>query len=97
MYAKRNTLDIDFNPKHNKDKHYLQHIIDKISLMKCYKGMVVFPSFSKGYHITLFCKKECDLCRFVYDDPERYRKDLRRNTYENNVLWSEKYVHRKRS
>jgi hypothetical protein len=47
-------------------------------------------SSRKGVHITLWCKRNCELCRLIYDDLSRYSKDKNRPEYGKNVLFTKK-------
>ena len=49
----------------------------------------VSPSLN-GYHVTMYCRKQCDLCRFVFDDPVRFARDCEREIETRNVLWDRK-------
>ena len=83
----RNTLDLDFN-----DKEKVADIVTKV-LMCPDGGHVVKRSISpsmNGLHLEFWCKKNCDLCRFVFDDPFRYAADLTRPVYTRDVLWEKK-------
>ena len=87
----RNTLDIDFNPQYFKDKHYFIRIIEKILRMPCLLELWTKPSVSKGIHVFMKCSiKNCDICRLVFDDQERYRKDIQRPKYARNVMFDKK-------
>ncbi len=65
-----NTLDLDDITKENLDR-----ILIKIFNNNCCLGLFSEPSNSKGYHVTIKCSKQCDLCRFVFDDEKRYAVD----------------------
>lgn len=71
-------------------KSELNHIVGKISRMKCCKRITIRETF-KGYHLVIECSKECDLCRLVFDDRRRYLFDNNRDKLLRNVLWTDKY------
>lgn len=81
----RTTLDID---KNNRD--FISRVITKILVCKNNISMEVSNSSFKGVHIILFCKKECDICRIVYDDFRRLAYDLNRPEYARNILFQKK-------
>lgn len=82
----RNTLDLD---RITKDQ--LQHILSKICRCPSLAYYILADSWAKGYHVTLWCLKDCDLCRFHYDDQRRYYADLtNREPHERNILWTRK-------
>ncbi len=91
-----NTIDLDGSriERHLKQgcsKEYLERVTLKIlsyaSKNLCLAWMDVEET-KKGYHIVLWCKKPCDLCRFVFDDFERYRRDINRPRYMQNVIFN---------
>jgi len=90
-YLYLNTLDIDIDPQYparpSASKEFVEHLTEKI--MKCpfLARIDVIPSLRKGYHIRLYCKKRCILCRLVYDDFERFRRDINRKSCFQNVLF----------
>jgi wyosine [tRNA(Phe)-imidazoG37] synthetase (radical SAM superfamily) len=47
-------------------------------------------SSKKGVHITLWCSRNCEFCRLIYDDLNRYAKDKNRPEYGKNVLFTKK-------
>jgi len=59
---------------------YLKKVQTKISPSK------------KGVHITLWCNKNCEFCRLIYDDLKRYAKDKNRPEYGKNVLFTKKIM-----
>lgn len=83
------TIDLD-----QVDKYTLYNIINKIKYKgkkeNCNTRIYVKDTF-KGYHIIIECKKECDLCRLVFDDDRRYYYDQYRPKHLRNVLWTNKY------
>jgi hypothetical protein len=87
---KINTIDFDCN-----DKETVSRIIHKIidyGSFNC-KSLFSFDiklSQHKGVSIILGCTKECDLCRFIFDDELRYRMDLLRLERHRNIIWREK-------
>lgn len=89
-YCKRNTIDLDLNAKRFIDFFFVFAIIQKIALNPCLQYMAVKDSARKGFHLTLWCKKDCELCRLVFDDQERFRKDSQRRVFARNVLFDYK-------
>jgi len=93
-----NTIDLD-KPyprwKTGFPKPLLNKIIYKISKCKYLKEIQVRDSRNKGYHIILYCKRDCDLCRLVFDDQDRYARDLFRKPITRNVLFTKsKYFYK---
>lgn len=82
---KRNTLDLDRISL--EDMYYT---IEKIMRCKDLRLLETINDTHKGYHLTLWCKENCDLCRFVFDDPERFSRDLKREVHTRDVLFNEK-------
>jgi len=82
------TIDLD-----GIDKIELARIIGKIFRLKCNKTIKVRDTY-KGYHLIIYCYRDCDLCRLVFDDQDRYTMDLRRPRHLRNILWTEKYYDR---
>lgn len=88
---KINTLDLDGYTLKSAYK-----LIAKIKALKCCKAVLFKPSCHKGYHVVIICKdKNCDLCRFVFDDQERYAHDIERPKRTQNVLFTEYRYHGK--
>jgi len=44
----------------------------------------------RGWHFTLWCSKECEKCRELFDDRVRYSKDKMRPSYTRNILFTKK-------
>jgi len=83
------TLDID-----TANKSFIKHITDKIlSCKNCLEILLSYSSF-KGVHIVIYCNKECEICRFVYDDFRRFAYDQNRPYYARNILFQEKEIMR---
>jgi len=92
-YIKYNTIDIDLdakNPFHGKE--YLNRIIRLITNCESCLGVQIKDSDSKGYHIFLFCKTDCDLCRLIFDDSKRYMMDYDRIEERKNVMFDAKHI-----
>ena len=89
-----NTIDYDFNPKHFRDKDSFNRMIAKIWSRKCCAEIRWKDSFSKGIHMMLLdcIDQKCDMCRIVFDDTERYRRDVNRPKYAQNVLFTAKHI-----
>lgn len=90
----RKTLDIDLTSKWSrfkpKDKEFMLKMIYKITNCPFCSHLKINQSSFKGYHITLFCKKDCDICRLCYDDTRRLAYDLSRPKYARNILFEKK-------
>jgi len=91
-----NTIDLDgYNINHPKLKACLKEELERVILKiedfgrkhDCLERLIVEDS-KKGYHIILLCRKPCNLCRFVFDDFERYRRDINRPRYMQNVIFN---------
>lgn len=80
-----NTIDIDTN-----NKEFITTLKLKIYRCSNLEELVVRDSSQKGVHFILHCKKNCDLCRLVFDDAIRYAYDQFRESFSRNVLFSEK-------
>lgn len=76
------TIDLDYC-----DKEGTERILHKILGRNCCQGAAVKPSAHKGYHIILFCSRKCDECRLIFDDTERFRRDMKRPDRRRNVLF----------
>ena len=77
------TIDLDFCTREKRDQ-----IVSKILSMPCCDSVCQRDSFSKGYHLIVFCKHgNCQLCRLVFDDCNRFSMDSKRACEEQNVLW----------
>lgn len=90
---KYNTIDIDLdmrNPFHGKE--YLNRIIELITNCQSCLGVQIKDSDSKGYHIFVWCKENCELCRLVFDDSHRYMKDCDRIAECRNIMFDAKHV-----
>jgi hypothetical protein len=79
---KYNTIDLDFCSHEQFEKIYFK-------IQDCpFHGAVNFKDTNKGYHIMMICTRDCDDCRFVFDDPNRYYIDFREPEAETNVLFN---------
>jgi hypothetical protein len=76
-----NTVDID---KGDYENFFM--IYEKIQACS-HHGVVMFRDTQKGYHILFKCDIECDLCRFVFDDPARYAYDFKKKPSRQNVCF----------
>jgi len=91
----RTVLDIDlisgkysrFVPKTKKD---IQNILNKICNCKNNLRYNIVSSSFKGFHIEVFCKKKCDICRMCYDDDKHFAFDMNRPEYARNILFDKK-------
>ncbi len=82
-----NTLDIDTT-----ERERVNQIIGKIMQCPYLDDLEVEPSFQKGVHVKMWCMKECEMCRLVFDDEIRYAYDQYRPKYSQNVLFNEKKI-----
>lgn len=95
-YVRYNTLDLDKDYHRfiltSCSKDFLNYVVNKITYYGkkwgCLAKIEWEDSCRKGYHVKLWCLKNCDLCRFVFDDFERYRRDINRRLLYQNVLFS---------
>lgn len=86
LKGKQNTIDLDFCTK-----NFVVMVIKKILRNECLEGLACKRSFSKGYHITLWCSKSCDICRLVFDDETRFSLDQLRPEVTQNILFDDYY------
>lgn len=80
-----NTLDLD-----KTTKEQLQIIENKIKKCKYCLNVIHKDSSTKGYHILISCRINCDTCRFVFDDAKRYEIDFKRESKFQNTLFEKK-------
>jgi len=86
---KYNTLDIDDDLSGGKLEKALNFI------KKCpYVSEFTFSRSlgGKGWHVRLYCSRNCEKCRKLFDDPIRYRFDKARKEYSRNVLHIRRYL-----
>jgi len=93
----RTVLDIDliknkYSSEKPKDKQFMDRIIEKIKGCKNNVYVKVKSSSFKGFHIEVFCKIKCDICRMCYDDDKHFAYDLNRPDYARNILFDEKEI-----
>lgn len=93
MIIKRNTIDFDYYRRYGFDNALFNRMLEKIMWCKHLLYIGVKPSLN-GWHVTMLCDTDCDICRLVFDDPVRYAKDLMRPEYSRNVLFTRKEVKR---
>lgn len=90
----RTTLDVDLISKWSRfkplDEEYLDNMVNKIAKCQFFYDMVIKPSSFKGFHITIFCSRKCDICRLCYDDTKRIAYDSARPEYARNILFETK-------
>jgi len=90
----RTVLDIDFTSKYSKlppkNEDFIERIIDKVSKCPFFVNCKINLSSFKGFHITLFCSVNCDICRMCYDDDKHFAYDLNRPEYARNILFDKK-------
>lgn len=92
-FFKYNTIDLDIHPNFiNNGKEILKKITDFITSCELCIRIQIKDSNSKGYHILFFCKKECDICRLLFDDSKRFMMDYDRFKERQNVMFDAKYV-----
>lgn len=91
---KYNTIDLDIHPNYiTEGKEILSRVIRFIS--NCESSLIIKnpkDSDSKGYHIEFYCKKDCDICRLLFDDSKRYMEDFNRLEERKNVLFDAKHI-----
>ena len=83
----RTTLDIDTN-----DKEFTERMLAKIATCKHLIYLKIKESPCKGYHITILCDKECDMCRLCFDDERRFYFDSFRPEWAKNILFDKKEI-----
>jgi hypothetical protein len=81
-----NTIDID-----DTDLDNLRRIRLKIMHFCSDVDAMGFEPSLNGWHVTLWCRKECEVCRLVFDDQNRYFWDLERKPHTRNVLFDFKF------
>jgi len=92
------TIDIDLSPwlllRFSSLGDLLSIVIGKIE--RCPDLLHYVWSYSpstNGYHIQLYCRKECSMCRLVFDDQRRAEADFtNRQPHQRNVLFDEKEI-----
>lgn len=90
---KYNTIDIDINPLIILDgKKHLKKILNFIIRCESCIGIRSNDSDSKGYHLFFYCKKDCDICRLLFDDSKRFMMDFDRLEERKNVMFDAKHV-----
>jgi hypothetical protein len=82
--AHLNTLDLDFC-----GFELMLQVVNKVRTCRDH-GPIVISDSLKGYHLLFYCKVDCDDCRLVFDDPERFARDRRRPWWSRNVLFDRK-------
>ena len=94
MLPYRKVLDVDLTSKYSrlkpKDEEYLEHMINKISKCHFLIDLTIKISSFKGFHVELFCSKDCDICRMCYDDDKHFAYDMNRPEYARNILFDKK-------
>jgi len=91
---KLNTIDLDIHPNFITEGKTLLNKVIKF-LLNCEWCLGVEPpkdSASKGYHITFYCKKDCDICRLLFDDSKRFMMDYDRIKERQNVMFDAKHI-----
>lgn len=82
-----NTIDLDRN-RINERSAIIADVLSCSSVQKTY--MERSPS-GRGWHIVIICNREgCLRCRRKYDDPIRFKLDMKRKPYQRNVLFDRK-------
>jgi len=91
-----NSIDLDYDVPNFElgltcSKESVNKILNKI--VRCKYCVVASKSLSsfKGWRIEMYCTKDCDLCRFQFDDIRRYKMDLERPKDCRQLLWSSKH------
>jgi len=91
---KLNTIDLDIHPNFITEGKILLNKVIRF-LLNCEWCLGVEPpkdSDSKGYHITFYCKKDCDICRLLFDDSKRFMMDYDRIKERQNVMFDAKHI-----
>lgn len=90
----RKVLDIDLTSKYSrfrpKNKEFIKRILDKIGKCPYCLGHEITASSFKGFHVTVHCSIDCDICRMCYDDDKHFAYDLNRPEYARNILFDKK-------
>lgn len=91
---KYNTIDLDIHPNFITEG---KRLLDKVFnfIIGCEYCLGIQPpidSDSKGYHLIFFCKKDCDVCRLLFDDSKRFMMDFDRIEERKNVMFDDKHV-----
>lgn len=90
----RKVLDIDLVTKYSrlppKSEDETDFMVEKISRCPSFIDLEIKLSSYKGFHIILFCKKDCDICRMCYDDDKHFAYDMNRPEYARNILFDKK-------
>ena len=75
----------------DKFKNAIQKILNKI--VKCKYCVVASKKLSnyKGWHIEMYCTRDCDLCRLQFDDIRRYEEDMNRLEVFRNLIFDVKH------
>lgn len=91
--AVRNTLDVDTT-----DKKMFERIRNFILRCKwCCEAYWRYSASLNGFHFKFICKKNCCLCRIIFDDPKRLDMDTKYfEVSRQNVLWTKKYYRKGR-
>jgi len=91
---KYNTIDLDIHPNFITDgKILLNKVVNFI--INCESCLLMKPpkdSSSKGYHLFFICKKDCDICRLLFDDSKRFMMDYDRIEERKNVMFDAKHI-----
>ena len=83
-----NTLDLD-----KVSKEFFERVLELIRNCRYLKELHTKDT-QKGYHVLMKCSRECDTCRFVFDDQKRYAMDFRRPAHKTNILFEPFSAHR---
>lgn len=90
----RKVLDIDLTSKYSrlppKSEDEIDFMIQKIVKCPFFDDLKIKLSSHKGFHVILFCRVDCDICRICYDDEKHYAYDMNRPEYARNILFSKK-------
>jgi hypothetical protein len=72
-------------------KEKAEMILQKVVKCKNCKIVSLKMSNFKGYHIEMYCAKNCDDCRLIFDDYRRYAEDRKRLTEFTNLIFDVKH------
>ncbi len=90
------SLDLDWQiPQQDISLSCSGELADKIlnKIVKCKYCVVASKKLSnyKGWHIEMYCTRDCDLCRLQFDDIRRYEEDMNRLEVFRNLIFDVKH------
>jgi len=95
MLTFRKVLDIDlisgkYSKQIPKTKKDIMRMLFKIRRCPNNVRVSIKESSFKGFHVELYCKINCDICRMCYDDDKHFAYDMNRPEYARNILFDKK-------